>query len=285
MPSVATPSSDRSALLRIQLTYLWRHGRLAQLREPTLFTELVQLRKLNDRDPRLPIMADKVGMKAIVAERLGREWVVPMLWSGPRLAPQSCWKTPIVIKSRHGCNQTLVMHDAERHWPAARTRTATWMKRTYGTWLDEWLYAHIPRGLLIEPFIGTGRQLPVDYKIYVFHGQATHVQVHLERATNHRWVLHDTQWRALSAKAEPVPRPSALPAMLAAAEELARDFTFARVDFYQPHDRPLFGEMTFYPGSGLDPFCHPELDRDLGKLWLGTDQAHAGRRTGDTIAA
>lgn len=285
MLSAASSPRDLPALLRIHLTYLWRHRRLANLRKPSLFTEMVQLRKLNDRDPRLPIMADKVGMKAIVAERLGREWVVPMLWSGPQLTAECRWDTPIVIKSRHGCNQTIVLHEGAHGWSTARTRTKAWMKRTYGTWLDEWLYTHIPRGLLIEPFIGQGRELPVDYKIYVFHGQATHIQVHLDRASKHRWILHDTDWRAVSAGEEPAPRPSALSAMLAAAQELARDFTFARVDFYQPHERPLFGEMTFYPGSGLDSFSHRAVDRELGRLWLGADGTLAAPPVGDTLAA
>jgi hypothetical protein len=32
--------------------------------------------------------------------------------------------------------------------------------------------------------------------------------------------------------------------------------------------RPLFGEMTFYPGSGLDRFRPAEYDRLFGSCWL-----------------
>jgi len=92
--------------------------------------------------------------------------------------------------------------------------------------------------------------------------------VHLDRATDHRWIVHDRHWRALSATAPVIARPSALPAMIAAAEEMARDFSFARVDFYQPAAQPLFGEICFYPGSGLDRFDPPELDAEMGRLWL-----------------
>ena len=52
-----------SSRLRIHLTYWWRHRRLAQLATPMLFTEWVQHRKLHDRDPRLPVLADKVTVK------------------------------------------------------------------------------------------------------------------------------------------------------------------------------------------------------------------------------
>lgn len=263
-------TADRAALLRVNLTYLWRHGRLPNLDSPTRFTELVQLRKLHDRDMRMPTMADKLAIKSIVAGRLGPEWVIPALWSGVNLPDRPHWDQPIILKSRHGCNQNLILHDGKSDWVAARKLSNRWIESAYGRWLDEWLYTQIPRGLLIEPYIGVGAELPVDYKIYVFHGQATHVQAHLERATNHRWIVHDTDWRALT-PGENVKRPSALSAMLDAAEEMARDFSFARVDFYQPGDRPLFGEMTFYPGSGLDPFYPPALDEAMGEMWLRSE--------------
>ncbi|KQN26870.1 hypothetical protein ASE86_06010 [Sphingomonas sp. Leaf33] len=259
----------------MSLTYLWRHGRLPNLDDPRRFTELVQARKLDDRDPRLPAMADKVAVKSIVADRLGPEWVIPTLWSGTKLPSASLWSGPVVVKSRHGCNQYAVVRDAAVDWPAVRRSSARWMKKAYGAWLDEWLYAHIPRGLLVEPFIGATEQLPVDYKIYVFAGEARYVQVHLDRATRHRWVLHDTDWKPLKTGAERIERPSALAAMLAAAEELARGLVFARVDFYQSGDRPLFGEITFYPGSGLDPFDPPALDLAMGDVWRASALAAA----------
>lgn len=258
-----------AARLRIALTYLWRHRRLPDLREPRLFTELVQQRKLRDRDPRLPLLADKVAVKPIVAAQLGGEWVIPTLWSGRRLPARAPGGSPVVVKSRHGCNQTVIVRDAAVEWSAAATAGARWMRRDYGWWLDEWLYAQIPRGLLIEPLIGNGRDLPIDYKVYVFAGQASHVQVHLDRAGNHRWVMHDRDWRAVANGAPVVPRPSALAAMIAAAEQLAAGFDFVRVDFYQPDDQPLFGEFSFYPGSGLDRFDPPTLDAQLGRLWRG----------------
>ncbi|MFC3581140.1 ATP-grasp fold amidoligase family protein [Sphingomonas hylomeconis] len=260
---------DAGALLRINLTYLWRHRRLPNLADPTLFTELVQLRKLRDRDLRMPAMADKVAVKALVAARLGRAWVVPTLWHGTTLPEQSRWTSPIVVKSRHGCNQNLFLPDGgAADWPAVWRQAAGWLGASYGGWLDEWLYTQIPRGALIEPFVGTDGQLPIDYKFYVFGGRVSHVQVHLDRAHDHRWVVHDSDWVPLANGAPRLPRPSALREMIAAAEELASNMDFARVDLYQPGAQPLFGEVSFYPGSGLDRFDPPALDAAMGALWL-----------------
>lgn len=254
---------------RIKLTYLWRHGHLPDLHFPEKFTEHVQFRKLNDRDVKLPLFADKVAVKKIIAERIGPEWVIPTLWHGELLPPGAEWPAPFVLKARHGCNQSIFVHTDMANWQAIRRKAERWLENAYGSWLDEWLYAHIPRGLLVEPFVGEGRVLPIDYKFYVFAGRVEYVQVHLDRAGRHRWILFDRAWRrvsALSGDADPSP-PVNLAQMTEAAEELGRGFNFVRVDLYDVFGHPLFGEMTFYPGSGLDRFDPVSLDLVIGKHW------------------
>ena len=235
----------------------------------------------------MPVLADKVAVKAIVTEKLGRNWVIPMLWSGQEFPTAKRFAAPIVLKSRHGCNQTLILNDDNADWLRAQRTARNWMRQPYGRWLDEWLYQEIPLGCLIEPFVSMGDDLPIDYKIFVFHGRAAYVQVHLDRATRHRWVVHDLDWRRLSGTDPIIPRPTALKAMIEAAELLADDFSFARVDFYQPGKSPFFGEITFYPGSGLDPFNPSWLDEEMGKLWLdGARRGSAGNGTlSDTFVA
>jgi len=261
------PGADR---LRVRLTYLWRHGRLPALARPTLFNELVQDRKLRNRDARLPLLADKVGVKAFVADRIGSAWVIPTLWHGLMLPKRAPWPVPFVVKARHGCNQTAFVRTGTEDWPAIRRAAARWVGKTYGYWLDEWLYRHIPPGVLVEPFVGVGHDLPIDYKFFVFDGRVEFVQVHLGRERRHRWVVFDRDWRRVSgANGDPdPPRPACLPRMIDAAQELGRDFDFVRVDLYAVNDRPLFGEMTFYPGSGLDRFHPVSLDMVLGAYWL-----------------
>jgi hypothetical protein len=266
----------------IQLSYLWRHGRLPRLDDPRLFTEWVQHRKLNDRDHRLPILADKYAVKAWVASKLSSSWVIPTLWHGAVLPSDAVWPTPFVVKSRHGCNQTRFVFENTAHWLSIRRDSARWMKSRYGRWLSEWLYGDIPRGLLVEPFIGEGATQPIDYKFYVFGGRVEYVQVHLGRGSRHRWIVLDRAWRRLSASSEDADpaRPRALTQMVAGAEILGQGFTFVRVDLYDGVSGPLFGEMTFYPGSGLDRFNPISLDERMGCDWR-----LAVRRSGTELAA
>ena len=256
-------------LLRLHLTYLWRHRRPLSLSDPQLFTELVQQRKLIDRDPRIPLWIDKLTAKQIAADALGQEWITPTLWSGDTLPEEPPCKPPFVVKSRHGCRQMRVVRGESDDWNEIRQAASSWVQRPYGRWLDEWGYRDIPRGLLIEPFIGDGPALPIDYKLYVFHGRVEAIQVHLDRGTNHRWTLYDREWRRLSACTQLVDSgpPAGLARMIEGAETLGSKFEFVRVDFYDVGATPRFGEMTFYPGSGLDPFDEPGLDQELGRLW------------------
>lgn len=258
-----------NARLRIALTYLWRHHRLPQLQYPVTFTEFVQHRKLFDRDQRMPAFSDKVLVKQLVADRIGADWITSTLWHGSALPAHPVWPRPFVVKSRHGCNQRVFVRSHDADWDAIRRRSARWLAQPYGQWLDEWLYTQIPRGVLVEPFIGGSDQLPLDYKLYVFGGKVACIQVHLERETRHRWMLFDRAWQRLSSPtkdADPA-APVSLDRMIDAAETLGQGFDFVRVDFYEIDGKPRFGEMTFYPGSGLDPFDPPGIDVTLGKLW------------------
>lgn len=269
VPADAARAHER---LRVRLCYLWRHRRLPDLERPTRFTELVQARKLSDRDPRLPLMADKLAVKDHVAAVLGPGWVTPTLWSGDVPPDHAPWPRPFVLKARHGCRQVLVVRAGD-DWGVARARAADWLKRPYGVWLDEWLYRHIPRGLLAEVFAGPGPALPVDYKLFAFGGRVEYVAIHSGRdldGRTHRQVVVDRGWRYVAgpSDAPPTPRPASLERMVAGAEVLAAPFDFVRVDLYDLPDGPRFGELTFYPGSGLDRFESAALDGEMGAHWL-----------------
>lgn len=250
-------------------------GRFPDLARPRLFTEWVQWRKLFDRSPHHPDLMDKILAKRRVEALLGREWIIPTLWSGFPLPEKPPVSGLAMLKARHGCNQNAVLDHptAGAEWEALRLRARDWCAKPYGTMIEEWAYSPVERGLLIEPFVSDTGSLPIDYKIYVFGGTATHVQVHLGRGKRHRWLLHDRAFRPVTAAPERAEPPRSLEAMLAAAETLADGEDFLRVDFYETHGRPLFGEFCLYPGSGLDRFGAPGLDAELGKLWSAAHRA------------
>ena len=133
LPALNEHRSSSAAPTRIRLTYLWRHRKLPDLSDPQTFTEWVQWRKLNDRDARLPLFADKVRVKDLVADRIGAEWIIPTIWHGEELPANPDWPTPLVVKSRHGCNQYAFVFEQQADWGPLRRQTKEWMKGWDGT--------------------------------------------------------------------------------------------------------------------------------------------------------
>ena len=259
------------AIARVGLAYRWRHGRWPELARPRRFTEWVQWRKLNDRNPERALLTDKAHAKRVAAAVLGDGFIIPTLWRGDQLPVVAPWPLPFVVKANHGCGQYVVVRTSD-DYRRARRIAPKWLDRVYGGWLDEWFYRGARRSILVEPFIGGSNTLPIDYKIYVFGGRAAMIQVHEKRGVRQRWSQYDLGWGLLSREAGSVAAPRSLPAMLAAAERLGHGHDFVRVDFYEVGGAPLFGEFCLYPGSGLDRFDPPSLDDWLGAQWSAQRQ-------------
>lgn len=259
-----------------RLHYLAHHGRLPNLRRPTRFSEKIIRRKLTDRDRRLPDRADKVLVKAFVARTLGANWVTPTLWSGSALPPREerGWPLPFVLKSNNGSGTNVfVRSEAERDWDVIEQTCAKWLSGSHADWAGEWLYAQIEPRLLVEPYLGALARLPLDYKFFVFRGRVEFIEVDTDRQSEHKRTFFDRQWNrqdfalgyGLDRRA--IARPSSLLAMMSAAERLAEDLPFVRIDFYEIDGAPVFGEMTFYPDAGIAKFVPDVYDLKFGALW------------------
>ncbi len=242
----------------------------------------MQWRKLNDRCRALAQLTDKAHAKTVAATRLPAELIIPTHWLGANLPEVPQWPMPFIVKANHGCGQFIVVRNGD-DYDRARIVAPTWLARAYGGWLDEWHYGAARRLLLVEPFIG-GDALPIDYKVYVFGGRAAVVQVHVGRGGRHRWSQFDREWTALSDDPIPIPEPTRLADMLDAAESMAGQLDFLRVDFYCEGGALKFGECCLYPGSGLDSFTPDGLDLALGERWSAAVLAAGGIRHAGSFA-
>lgn len=260
----------------VRLEYLLYHGRLPRLNHPRTFNEKIARRKLTDRDPLLVPWSDKVLAKECAAKLLGREWVTPTLWSGPRLPPRGerKWPIPYVIKASHGSGWThFVLTAEDEDWDRIDAITGRWLKDVYGRPSQEWSYLQLTPGLLVEPFLGSGGVAPRDYKFWVFGGRTAYIQVDTDRDVNHQQYFYDLNWKRQSFRyIRPDPHgevspPRSVEEMRQGAELLAAPFQFVRVDLYEIEGRPRFGEMTFYPNGGRFAFKPESAELEFGRLW------------------
>lgn len=267
----------------------WRNARAAQARyrefygrRPRLVllrrhSERIHREKVFRRDPRLPVLADKIAMKAYVAARVGERHVVPTLYADDRLPPrpERSWPRPFFVKAAHGSSwQVRVPHDDRPHWGRVERKVDRWLGRSYGARAGEWHYARMPRRILVEPHLGSPDRMPDDFKLWVFHGRVHFVHWLTDRGTpefggrflDRDWNEVFRSFRFATHTTMPA-RPQTWDTMVRIAERLGADFTFVRVDLYEVHGEVYVGELTFTPTAGLHPFDPPETDLLLGRLW------------------
>lgn len=255
----------------LQVQYAKALGKWPDLDDPKTFNERVQALKLAPRNPLLPLLADKVRVKEWVAERVGREVVIPTLWSGKVLPARPPSAPAFVVKANHssGWNHFVRNEDAAE-WLLLREKSKEWLATDWYPYLHEWWYNEIDRQLLIEPMIGEELN---DYKFFCFNGEVKVVQVDQGRFSDHRRSFYDRDWQpqsfglAYSRIDGEIPPPRHFARMIELAEILSAGFPFVRIDFYDLEAGPMFGEMTFAPGAGFERFAPASADRLLGDWW------------------
>lgn len=267
--------------MQVRRIYLfWRaHKKFPRLKRPVTFSEKITWRILNDRRDILSWTCDKYEMKQRVVELDPSVNVVPTLWYGTDVREIDGFDLPNswVIKPNRQSSGRVHFQNGPANIAALREKTSRWLEgeKEHIDWLGEWAYSQARSGLLIEPRLEgpTAEEPPVDYKVFVFGGRAQLIQVHIGRGDRHRQFHLDRDWNetgittSLSSDDAPPPRPVSLELMVSQAENIARDFDFLRVDFYEQAGVPYFGEVTPYPAGGLRKFSPESTDEALGLLW------------------
>lgn len=267
--------SDRRFLER---RYRREIGVPLDLDNPMRMTALLNWQKLNDRDPRYTVCADKLAVRQFVAETAGRELLIPLLASGRRWSDldYSTLEEPFIIKTTHGSGgYRIVLDKAAQDERELKRFFRRHLERNHYHRLREWQYDGIEPGLMVERLLLDEKgQTPPDYKFHCFNtheGLEIVVLVLTGRGVDQRAAYFDESWNNLPFEwsaprnAEPPSRPVFLPELLRTAGLLAAGFCYVRVDLYWARDQVFFGELTFTPTSGLRRIVPDEWDFILGE--------------------
>lgn len=114
-----------------------------------------------------------------------------------------------------------------------------------------------------------------DYKFYCFGGKPKYLYVsdHMDQHDKAHISFADMNYyQAPFGRTDYPPfdklppEPENFERMKLLATQLSKNMPFLRVDFYEIDHHVFFGELTFFPCSGLMPFEPEEWDEKLGKL-------------------
>lgn len=263
-----------------RMMYAHRFHRPLRLRKPETLNEKNMWLKLHDyRDnPLVTRCADKYLVRDYVRQAGCGDILNELLfvWDRPEEINWDELPDSFVLKCNHGCGYNLICTDKasmDEVWCKARLRQ--WMETDYWRLYAELQYKGIPKKILCEKFLGQENHLPIDYKVYCFHGEPLYILVCEERESGKpRFFFFDKQWNfcpithdGREAPADfTLPRPAHLEKMLEYSRRLSSPFPYVRADFFETKEKLVFGELTFTPAGALDTGRLPETDRMFGKL-------------------
>lgn len=256
-------------------------GRELNLESPQTFNEKLQWLKLYDRDSRYTVMVDKYLVRDYIAEKLGEEYLIPLLgvWDDPDDIDFDALPEQFVLKCNHNSGLGMCICKDKSQLNIKKTKEALrkGLREDYYLTGREWPYKNVPRKIVCEKFmVDHGNVELSDYKIHCYNGKPRFTLVCRDRfsASGLTEDFMDENWNRLDVKRPDHPQGTSIPRrplnyekMFEFAEKLAKDIPFVRVDFYEINGKIYFGELTFYPASGFEKFEPGKWDKTFGE-WL-----------------
>ena len=265
-------------ILRKELTPLL--GYTPDLKNPKTFNEKINWLKLHHHDPLITTCCDKYAVKAYAAQRIGEEYVLPVLgcWKRPEEIDFSRLPERFALKVNWSSGYNIIVREkAALDIPAARAKLEQWLRPSSNSYYDmfNWGYKDMQPVIYAEPYIEQIDGQVYDYKFYFSRGEFLYMFIATDRLGDHTltYTFYGEDFQPLpftyghKPNAVPIPAmPGNLEKMLELGKQLAEPFPFVRVDFYETADDKIYlGEMTFYSGGGTLPFDPLIWDRKLGE--------------------
>ena len=257
------------------------------LKTPITFNEKIQWLKLYNRKPEYTTMVDKYAVKDFVASKIGWKYIIPTLnvWNSSdeiewdRLPNEFVLKTThgggnmgvIVVKDKNNINKKEIVYKLNK------ALKLDLYKRN-----REWPYKYVKKRIIAEKFMkdNTSNDKDLsDYKFYCFNGEPKYCQVIRDRNSKETIDFYDMKWNHMpfvglnpigkdgfENGTSPVPKPIHLDKMIEICQKLSCNIPFVRIDLYLINNSIFFGEITFYPASGIGTFSPEEWSLKLGKM-------------------
>mgnify|MGYP003386648614 CR=1 FL=1 len=266
--------SDREL---IQKLYFEFSGQIPEIDNPVLFSEKLQYLKLFYRDDTLTKCVDKFSVRSFVESKGYSDILNELLQEFDNIDDFDLDSLPesFVLKGAHGSGWNLICKNKTLiNWFPWKLVMKSWLKQNIYYNGREWPYKNVTPRIVIEKYLEDSDGELKDYKFHCFHGKPLFIQINTGRFTKlASQNFYDPNWRLqpfgkdLSPNLDvEIPRPKNFHEMMKVAEDLSEEFPYVRVDLYNVSEKIIFGELTFYPASGLPDFVPSKYDEIWGEL-------------------
>ncbi|WP_174958934.1 ATP-grasp fold amidoligase family protein [Halopseudomonas pelagia] len=264
----------------IKIQYFMYFGRVADIKQPKRFSEKLQWYKLNYRDPLMTKCVDKVCVRDFVRERglsdiLTTEYAV---YHSAEDIEFEALPEKFVAKYNNGAQRNLIVRSKKDiHKADLVNKLTSWMSAPLSKLGREWSYYDVVGKILVEEYLEPEEDGDLtDYKFFCFNGEPMFLYVLKDRFLNDGLKLgvYDTQFNKLDVYRagikklhQGLAKPKDFERMLDVVRKLAVGFPHVRVDLYNIDGRIVFGELTFYDGSGYISYEPDEFDFKVGSMF------------------
>lgn len=264
--------------LFLQLLYFFETGKRLNLNKPKSFNEKLQWLKLYNRRPEYTMMVDKYAVKEYVAKIIGEEYIIPTLgvWNSVSEIDWDSLPNQFVLKTTHGgggCDVIICKDKATLDKVAAKEKLNRSLRSDIFWNYREWPYKNVPKRIIAEKFMTNNGKDLEDYKIHCFNGEPKFILVCSNRYGGGAMIddFYTPEWKLMDVRRPGHPKsekaskaPELLQQMLELSRILSKDIPFLRTDFYIIENQIYFGELTFFPASGMSKFEPEEYDETFG---------------------
>ena len=249
-------------------------------KNPKSYSEKLQWLKVFDRKPIYSKMVDKYEVKQLVAEKIGKEFIIPNLgiWNDVEDINFDLLPDQFVLKCTHDSGGVVICNDKSK-FDIEKTKKKLFhcLKQNYFWSGREWPYKDVKPRILAEKYMvdESGYELK-DYKFFCFDGEPKALFIASDRLVegeNTKFDFFDMNFNHLPIinghpnATHPIKCPSSFLKMKELAALLSVGIPHLRVDFYEINGQVYFGELTFFHHSGLEPFEPEEWDYKFGE-WI-----------------
>ena len=252
-------------------------GKKLNLNPPVTYNEKLNWLKLYDRNPLYTKLADKYEVRKYVAERIGEEYLIPLLgvWDKAEEIAFDSLPESFVLKCTHDSESVIIVKNkAELDVKAAIAKLNKALSVNFYYYNREWVYKDIKPRIIAEQYMEDSRDKELrDYKIFCFNGVPTYMFIATDRAIHEtKFDFFDMDFKHLDFTQHypnspiPVHKPESFEEMKELARRLSEGLRHVRVDFYEVNGKVYFGEITFYHHGGTTPFEPEEWDYRFGEL-------------------
>ena len=227
-------------------------------------------------------MVDKYEVRKYIAEKIGEEYLIPLLGVWDSFEEIDFDKLPeqFVLKCTHDSGGLVICRDKSKLTKEAKLKINMCLKRNFFYSTREWPYKDVKPRIIAEKFMVDTHDIDsedglTDYKFYCFNGEPRfgYVSTGLENHETARISFVTLDWEQAPFKRldfesflKLPEKPKKLDEMLKLAKVLSEGIPFLRVDFYEINGKIYFGELTFFPGSGTVKLEPEEWDYKFGDM-------------------